>query len=84
MAVWIPKTIAVRVENIIKSKLKDIVASLIKNQNTGDTGKNADQQILAAMISGGSTAPSLDFFRNGNKHDFDRVIGRYWLLCCPV
>lgn len=70
------KTIAGRVENIIKSKLENIIASLIKNQNTGVSCKNTDQQILTTMISGAIYSASLVFIRNGNKHDFDRFTER--------
>lgn len=70
------KTIAGRVENIIKSKLENIIASYIKNQSTGVDSTNADQQILTAMISGAIFSASLAFVKNGSMHDFDRFSGR--------
>lgn len=69
------KSIAGRVENIIKSKLEKIVVSLINNQNTGDNDKNVDQKILAALISGAIYNSSLVFFKNGNQHDLERFLG---------
>lgn len=77
------KSIGDRVDTIIKSKLEGIVASLIKNQPTHGKGKNADQQILAAMISGAIYSASLDFFRNGHKPDFERFIGQVLAFVLP-
>lgn len=77
------KTIAGRVESIIKSKLEDIVASLIKNQYTGDSGKNADHKILAAMIIGAIYNASLVVVSCGTKYSFDRLVGEVLAFVLP-
>lgn len=68
------QSIAGRLENLVKSKIENRVADLIKNHNELPLEKNADQQILVTMITGAIYNASLTYFRKDKKQALDSFI----------